>query len=297
MISPGMHLLNLKNILVATELDDPGFGAVRSAAELAAASGASLHMVSVVGASTREESDAPARAALAAILQRAGGHPQDAAIHVLRGDPTRTINSLADRVAANVIVLGRHRAKASDTRNIGGTALAVVTNASCPCLVASDTLHLPLHQVLVPVDLSDTARGALLVGLSWASALRASFAVADRRDVTLTALHVASGPSAGTPSTPPTLERELAFLQRVGGSWADVTIRGETIVNPNPTQGIAAYVNDHAPDLVVMGTRGLGLDPIGRLGSTSGGVGNTIQAPLLLVPPAVWIAHSEQQRS
>ena len=39
-------------------------------------------------------------------------------------------------------------------------------------LVLAEPLRLPLRRVLVPIDLSETARGALMVALTWASALR-----------------------------------------------------------------------------------------------------------------------------
>jgi nucleotide-binding universal stress UspA family protein len=40
--------------------------------------------------------------------------------------------------------------------------------------------------------------------------------------------------------------------------------------------------------LVVMGTRGLGLDPVGRLGSVTASAIQALAVPTLLVPPAVW---------
>jgi nucleotide-binding universal stress UspA family protein len=144
-----------------------------------------------------------------------------------------------------------------------------------------------LNRVVVPIDLSDTARGALLVALSWASALRAR----DGSDITLTALHVMAGPLRGSAPTPRTIEQELAAVRDAARSWAGVTVGGETIVEPNIAQGIARYIADHAGDLVVIGTRGLGLDAVGRLGSVAASVACQLEVPALLVPPAVWMAH------
>lgn len=65
-----MRLLKLRNILVATELNDAALPAVAAASQLAGAAGASLHAVSV--AHDRQRGDGPgtteAKAALAAIL-------------------------------------------------------------------------------------------------------------------------------------------------------------------------------------------------------------------------------------
>src|SRR5688500_16514527 len=293
-----MRLLKLRNILVATELDDAALPAVAAASQLAGAAGASLHAVSVATSHDRQRGDGPgtteAKAALAAILDRAGAETDDSRIHVLEGDPAFAIGSLARRVHADAIVLGPHRERQPGARPLGSTALAVVTSASSPCLVVATPFRLPLRRVLVPIDLSDTARGALLVGLSWASALRAGRRVnPPHAAVELTVLHVQPPSRDGDASSMPhTLERELEYLGKESGTWAGVSIHGQTIVNADATQGIVDYVGENTWDLVVLGTRGLGLDPVGRLGSVTASVMEVIAAPALLVPPAVWMAHA-----
>ena len=190
-------------------------------------------------------------------------------------------------------MLGPHRERQSGARALGSTALAVVTNASSPCLVVAAPFRLPLRRVLVPIDLSDTARGALLVGLSWASALRGGARDnAAHADVELTVLHVQTGSRDDDASWQPALERELEYMRRESGTWAGVSIHGQTIVNADATQGILGYVGENAWDLVVMGTRGLGLDRVSRLGSVTASVMEVIATPALLVPPAVWMAHA-----
>jgi nucleotide-binding universal stress UspA family protein len=137
-------------------------------------------------------------------------------------------------------------------------------------------------------------RGALLVGLSWASALRGRLhAKGERAEVALTALHVQPS-SRGTRASSPTeaVETELEPIRRVADTWSGVSVKGETSVNANVTQGIADYVRDSPPDLIVMGTRGLGLDAVGRLGSVAASVMNAVDVPVLLVPPAVWMEHA-----
>jgi nucleotide-binding universal stress UspA family protein len=288
-----MRFLVLKNILVAVDLEDTVHPAVLTAARLASAAGASLHVAYVATSADGDPDEAVqarARAELSAILVRADVRANDATLHVLSGDPAFALRSLGDRVRADVIVLGPHRERPGAARPFGGTALAIVTNAWSPCLVASTPLLLPLSHVLVPVDLSDTARGALMVGLSWASALRGpGQRTGERSEARLTALHV----QAASPATPsPFVERELAFVREAGGSWAGVSVHGDTVLNANVTGGIADFVAARRPDLVVLGTRGLGLDPIGRLGSVAASVAQSIDVPTLLVPPAVWMANA-----
>jgi nucleotide-binding universal stress UspA family protein len=291
-----MRLLTLKTILVATELDDAALPAVVAASRLANASGASLHVVTVRthDAHHDEHGTADAWAQATAILTHAGADADHATIHVLEGDPVFAIGSLADRLRADVIVLGPARNRQAGASALGGTALAVVTNASSPCLVVSGSMPLPLRRVLVPVDLSETARGALLVGLSWASALRGS-ATESSPDthVVLTALHVQRPlPDARVPAWPDAIERELDFIRKESGTWAGVSIEARAAAAGDIAGGIADYVGENASDLVVMGTRGLGLDPVGRLGSVTASAMKLLAAPALLVPPAVWMTHA-----
>lgn len=292
-----MRFLVLKNILVATDLEHPVYPAILAAAQLANAAGAALHVACVLTAPVSDDDasvQTRARAELSAILLRAGTRVNDVTMHVLFGDPPFAIRALSDRIRADVVVLGPHRERPSTSRSFGGTALAIVTNAWSPCLIVSTALRLPLSHVLVPVDLSDTARGALFVGLSWASALRgATLKTSEHADTKLTALHVQAGSFT---ASPPFLEKELAIIRESGGTWAGISIHGETLSNPNIIEGIASFVAGHQPDLVVLGTRGLGLDAVGRLGSVAASVMQSIDVPTLLVPPALWMAHASESR-
>jgi nucleotide-binding universal stress UspA family protein len=289
--------LALKKVLVAVRLDETGANAAVAASALAVAAGAKLHAAFV--ASPTAERDSGQRSiepknALLTMLERAGVKIAAQSAHVLTGDPARAIGLLADSLSADAIVLGRHAPAPSTARALGGTALAVVTNASSPCLVISSTLAIPLQRVLVPLDLSDTARGALLVGMWWASALRPpALGSSPAVEVALTALHVSASPHpTGLIGGSKTLERELENIRREAGTWASVAISLETTVNPDAAHGIVDYIAAHAPGLVVMGTRGLNLEPTGRLGSVTAQVSQSVDVPMLLVPPAVWMAHA-----
>src|SRR5688572_18258804 len=99
-----MRLLTLRNILVATELDDVAVAAVVAGYQLAGAAGASLHAVSVAAPLDHHRAGIPgapeAKVALAAILDRAGARADDVKIHILEGDPAPAIGSLAERLHA-----------------------------------------------------------------------------------------------------------------------------------------------------------------------------------------------------
>jgi nucleotide-binding universal stress UspA family protein len=274
-----MELLALKRILVAVDLEGSSRAALASARDLAQAAGAELHALHVAGTDDQ-------RASVDQQLERMISR-DEAQLHVTIGDATRAINLTADKLHADVVVLGPHRETSDRTRasSLGSTALAVVTNAAVPCLVTARPLLLPLDHVVVAIDLSDTANGTLRVALSWASALRPRMA----QPTVLTALHVMRAPSPEqTAARSRALEDALAPIQRAAGGWAGVTLRTEIVPAETPAAGVASYAEGQSAALVALGTRGLGLDPVGRLGSVSEDVMRRIDLPILLVPPAVW---------
>jgi nucleotide-binding universal stress UspA family protein len=285
-----MKLLRINVVLVAIECDDDSVAALAGARELAGAAAAKLHIVHVI---TGDEAQPERTRTLQGLLDRAEIPTNERALHVLTGDPVHIIRSLADRIRADVIVLGRHRDRRTETQRLGSTALGVVTNSWAPCLILRSAMRLPLEHVVVPVDLSDTSRGAVAVALSWASALRAvgaSAASPTRGGVRLTALFVATSREATkhTSKQQQALDEALTDVRREAGSWAGVSIDGMVAVSGDVPAAIAAYATEQKADLLVLGTRGLGLDAVGRLGSVSLGIARRVTSPILLVPPAVW---------
>ena len=231
------------------------------------------------------------------LLRQAEVNAEEVRLHIIPGTPADTIRSFSEQIGANVIVLGAHRGRASVTSapRLGSTALAVVTQSSVPCLVVSDKrLPLPLTKILVPVDGSDTARGALIVGLSWGSALRARRPVSGEESATsLTGLYVDT-PTAQTAGWDAhALERELESVRQRAGDWAGVKVMSDVISSNDPARAIIDYENEHRFDLVVLGTKGQGGNAAGKLGSVSSAVSQSLEAPVLLVSPSVWKAHAE----
>jgi len=291
-----MKLLHMTVVLAAVECDDTAVSALEGARELARIAGAKLHVVHVGPSNETQQSER--KQAVTRLLDKAGLSWSDFALHLVTGDPANEIRALGDKLRADVIILGRHRGDATDVRRLGSTALGVVTNSWAPCLILPRPMRMPIERVLVPLDLSDTSRGALMVALSWASALRRPErgGEAPKGDsVSLTALVVDSGDRGGDGASEKqkSLDAELSRLRGEAGSWANVAITGEVVTSNDVVGAIAGHASEHSSDLVVLGTRGLGLDAVGRLGSVSLGVTNRIAIPVLLVPPAVWISYAK----
>ena len=288
-----MRLLKLKTVLAATDLDPSSDAALKTAEALANAAGASLHIVHVAsdrGIKAQEGGSSDLKAQLAATLRRAGVSAKDHRIHVGSGAVEEAVSSLSVQITADVVVIGHHRRR-PDTgaeNPMGDTAYAIVTHSPAPCLVTSRVLDPPIRRAVVAIDTSETARGALLVALSWSSALRDP--KAEAAGPTLTALHVESGGSMSPKDThmKRTVDHELDILRRSAGSWAGVTVDGATETSPDPASAITKFVSAHEAELVVLGTRGLSTDAAARLGSVSAAVTRRLEVPVLLVPPAVW---------
>ncbi|MGH7617118.1 MAG: universal stress protein [Gemmatimonadaceae bacterium] len=293
-----MRLLALRTILVASDLTAGSDAAARTALDLSRASGAELHVIHIadrnddilIGDSHRAEY----LAKLDVAMRRIGAREGDFAMHVADGDVPASIGHEADKLNADVVILGRRRPEARPAHDspIGGTAHAVMSRSQAPCLAITELLRLPIRKALVAIDTSETARGALLVAVSWVSAVRAT-AIGEETP-TLTALHVDSGISDGEGAGTVGLkqvEHEVSVLRRMADAWAGVTVLSETIEGRNPAVLIADYANDHGSDLVILGTRAPEHRE-GGLGSVSASVTTSLSIPVLLVPPAVWRDHA-----
>ena len=289
-----MQLLALRTVLVATDLDDTSVAAIETARSLATAAGATLHIVHVT-----QERATSARDAVARFLKDVGVETDARHVHLLAGDPAHEIRRLADGVRADVIVLGPHREREDRDRggSLGSTALAIVTDSFAPCLVTRAPLRIPLERVLVGVDRSDAARGALVVGLSWASALRAPASTGGGPVSTMLVIHVdRSGANGARSSSPPNgsgpVDDELRRIRADAGPWARVSIEDVVVSARDPAAAIAGAAGERHADLIVVGTHGLGRESAGRLGSVSASLVRSSSIPVLLVPPAVWMSYA-----
>ncbi|HSL68936.1 MAG TPA: universal stress protein [Longimicrobiales bacterium] len=279
-----MRPLALRNVLVATDLSDRMIVPLRTAAELAALAESRLHVV--------HAEEKPTSSSALADHMLAAGLPSEALerARVVTGPPGAIISQEAWRCEADIIVLGPHRADHANP--LGSTADRVVRAGAAPCLIVPGPLHLPLGYVLVPVDVSEGARGILTVGLAWASALRRRGC--DQSSATrMVALHVVPA-EANRADGADALEKEVDLVRERLGRLAGVEVveileRGE-----DPARLILGQAEAAPADLIVIGTRGLRAVGGALLGSVSSAVVRHATRPVLLVPPAVWLEHAQE---
>ena len=288
-----MRLLKLETILVASDLTEGSAGAVVTATRLADAAGATLH---IAHAAPKEAEQSPAAGRGAEYEQRmekaidpAGTtRPQR---HLMFGEPAQAISSLAGRIGADVVVLGRRteKAKLESDRPVGSTAYAFVTNTLVPVLVVVEPLSIPMHNALVAVDASRAARGSLLVAVSWSSVLRGP----GPAQAGLTVLHVDTGadPAEHSAQMRRSATHDAEVLKRNAPGWAGVTVKRVTVEDSDPAATIGRHAVDSGAELVILGTRASAEHGSSIWGSVSAAVTRRLSIPVLLVPPAVWRDH------
>ena len=279
-----MRPLAVSSVLVTTDLSEGSHAALAAAGELARLTGAKLTVLHVRDTRDAEQE----RQAVQDMRARVGSQTNDTDVRVLVGDAAETIVQQAQRVGADVIVLGPHRQR-ERTGKLGSTADQVVRHAQLPCLVVPAQLSLPLQRVLVPVDLTEAAYGALLVGFSWASALRqpARSALAQSTDVCI--LHVTHNDEDRTGARE-TLHQQVESIHSRVAQPPGVHIREVVTNGGDPAQTILQQVREEQVDLAVLSTRGNGDRDM--LGSVSSAVVRQCPGPVLLVPPEVWRQHA-----
>src|SRR5688500_6772300 len=173
----------LQSILAATDLSPACDPVLRAAGAIALRTGAVLHVVHAFDLPPSPYLDAKqgettfpgriesARLALQAQVERTV--PAEATVAELRIEiyaAHRAISEHAATVGAGLVVIGPHTHAGLAADMLGSTADRLIRTLEAPCLIVRGDFALPLRRVLVPVDLSEAARPALVHALRWADA-------------------------------------------------------------------------------------------------------------------------------
>ena len=277
-----MRPLTIERVLIATDLSDDDVPALRTAMELSRLAGSDLHVVHA-----SQNGDPTLQQKLDDQMRTADpGSSILPATTIRSGHPDRVIVDVAALIDADVVILGPHRP--GRVHSPGTTAYRVAAEAERPCLVLPRALRLPLGRIMVPVDASGAARGALAVGLTWASALRRRVTPGAPDATGITVLHVQT-PGAGDTqtSTDDLLNDALAAAGERVTAAAGVGVECLTLKAAEPADAILDRASADDVDLIVLGTRAQH-SAAGELGSVSAAVIEKAECPILLVPPRIW---------
>lgn len=297
-------MLTINDLLIARDLTAVSDRAFRQAIDLAARSGATLHVLfaEVLHAVPDREEDRPTPAEdfdqMREDLKRRGTTPADAlddvtVEEVVRRDvaPAPAILNYASDADIDMIVLGTQGRRGMSRILLGSVAEEVVRRAQCPVLTVrgeeegSDQHSGSPQRILVPVDFSDHSREALRYAHEWSKLYEG--AAIDVLHVVEENLHPAFyvGGVRSVYDVEPNLDQKAlekleAFVEETVGPSVEADSH---VVSGTAASAIPTFVEEHAVDLVAMSTHGrTGMDRF-LLGSVAEKVVRHVRCPVLTV--------------
>lgn len=292
----------IASILAASDLSNSSNEVIRSAAALAALTGADLHVVHAEeepapDAPTTPLLEPPPSAAEELRRQVATTIPQGAEVaseQVAVGPAPTAILMRAAEVDAELIVIGAHRNRSDPDRPLGTTADLVVRSSPRPCLVVRRPVTLPLRRILVPVDFSAASAVALDVALTWGNALRMPTVSGQVTGMDVVHVLDANGDRDASPeAVREKVEAQIAGAIQRAGTRARLEIQPHALSADDAVEAILNFALENQADLLVMATHGG--KRAEKFGSVSSAVAQRSACPVLLVPPVLWWTRRAQE--
>lgn len=301
-----MSNIEIRSIVVATDLGPASDRLVRTASSIAALTGAELHVVHVhivptaphIEGSPEAGREAEAVREAEALLDeqvRRAIPPQftpSSQMVLARSSPSEAIRRHAEELSSDLIVLGPHRGPMTDRSFLGTTADRLVSTAGVPCLIVRDGPEFPMQQMGVLVDFSPAAQAALDTAAAWLltfSGGRVEGAVAGQPRVSVA--HIAWTPQGSARSAAveagvqPELDRAVQRTQMRMGVADRMEFQPEVLHAGDATQVVGEWVRERGISLLVLGTRGTSRLPYVYLGGLASALARSAPCSVLLVPP------------
>ncbi len=253
----------MKTFLMATDLSARSERALDRALNLAAEHGAALTVIHVVDADlpaslAEEQAEAARRTIGDHIRKTTGRDAEDITVTVAFGRSHAEILAMAEKTAADLIIVGVHRADAFMDLFRGTTAERVIRAARVPVLLVSEKGDKPYRKIMVGVDFSVYSKRALAFALDFAP--RASFHVVHAYDVPF------GGFLYGRNKQTEAHRRDQVGFERTKQSEMTAFLAGFETQKPRfkpvlkqgeAQQVISQQASRLNPDLLVIGTHGL----------------------------------------
>lgn len=281
----------LKSILAASDLSSRSVPAVGRAQQLAASNGARLCILHVIETDLLEDRmEAAVRDAEDYLLAQAEGpgRTEGTEVIVANGHAFQVIGEEARHRSADLIVMGAHRRRNLRDVFVGTTVERVTRTAGRPVLMAQAVTAARWRKVFIATDLSeasaDAARTAHALGLLDGAEVTFVHAFAP---VTRQMMTHAGIPAARIHQE---AEREFQSVRRELGRFVAGLELGDLDYHARIIEGIGAdaiagLVEQAAPDLLVIGTRGLSGVKRLFLGSVAQELMGSLGIDVLAVPP------------
>jgi nucleotide-binding universal stress UspA family protein len=284
----------IQTVLIGTSLDESSDAVVRVGVEVARAVGAQVHLVHAftppVGYGTEwgldfgideflRTEEERLRAALAAQAERLGA----GAWSLESGVAHRVLSKVAERLEAGLVVVGASEGRMA--RLLGSTADRVIRKSRRPVLMVRGEPPVPFARALAPVDLSPLSAEAFRRGLGLLAAVGGGEPPLVEALFVLTVLQRQVAPQF----TPEQIDRfaveELErFVAANAGEAAERVVR--KVRTGNVREEILAEIEEWRPDLVFLGTHGIGGFDRLVIGSVAADVMREAPCSVLVIPPA-----------
>lgn len=286
----------IRTVLIGTDLEHDSDAVLRTGVQVARAAGAKIHVayafpppigyvsglgVGVDAAVLTQETDLT-REALSAQVRQAGIGAEELAGETQRtGVPHRVLPELVQETGADLVIIGATGGGRLH-RRLGSTADRVLRRTTRPVLVVRGAMPVPPRRVLAPVDLSTLSAEAFEHGLAILSQLGGGTEVEALFVLNVIQRQVA--PQFAPDQVDRFAAEELGrFVERHGGSAAAQVRRK---VRPgNTREEIFAEIADFRPDVVLLGTHGLGGFDRLVIGSVAADLAREAPCSVLVVPP------------
>ena len=229
-----------------------------------------------------------AAGALDRLLASVPGSGLKLRIRLEDGPPAQRILEIAAQEAADLLVIGTHGRTGLERLVLGSVADRMVRQASCPVLTVRPTLGAPrseIRRICYATDFSPTARAAW----GWVVAIaRAAGAEVDLVHVTFEPVPDRHLPAEAVGRMAQLLREQGQievdrFLERCGFPRERIHVH---LAHGAPAEQIVRRAQEHATDLLVMGTHGWSGVVRWMLGSVAHHVIQTAPCPVLTVAPA-----------
>jgi nucleotide-binding universal stress UspA family protein len=212
------------------------------------------------------------RERVTAVTGRAG---TDVQVYVAVGRAHAEVVRAAERLLADLLVIGSHGGSGIARVLLGGVAEKVVRHAHCPVLVARARTHTPgpartpaspaapasdaREVVLAATDLSDPSLPAVELGAREAERRGARFVVLhaiDLGELGMTGIHTPSALMASVPAEA-IAHLRASVTEQIARALGDLGVTAEIAVVEGPSAAvIVRHAEELGADLVVVGTRG-----------------------------------------
>jgi nucleotide-binding universal stress UspA family protein len=297
-----MNSIDIRSILVATDLQTNSAAVLSTAAALAGQTGAEVHLLHALemlttysAMSAAEDFQRRFDAARDLMDGQVRSHIPEgvrvASRHVMMESIPRAVLDRAAEVAADLIVIGPATPRRFRGPILGNTADRIISNSKIPVLVIREPTPMELTSVVVPLDIGDPARGALDLGLVWAAGLGAAPSPSVARAAEVRVVYVIPNQYSAEDFrfdevvAGPQLRIEIEDSQERTGIREGALVRQQLVWGDAPAEEIVRLVGAEPTDLLVLGTHGYGAIGRALIGSVTSRVVRAASCPMLLVPP------------